>query len=89
MANKYLAGDTSRELPLVRFPIADGSSRDLLCRRESWIIELPNGEVPASQSWTPLILVWPLSIDQAQGQTLDRGKVDLGEIFEKGQAYVT
>lgn len=88
MINKDLAGDTSRKWPLVRFSIADGSSRDLLCQPESWKIELPNGEIQASRSQIPLILAWALSIHKAQGQTLDRVKVDLGRIFEKGQAYV-
>lgn len=88
MIDKDLAGDTSRKWPLVRFSIADGSSRDLLCQPESWKIELPNGEVQASRSQIPLILAWALSIHKAQGQTLDRVKVDLGKIFEKGQAYV-
>lgn len=88
MINKDLAGDTSRKWPLVRFSIADGSSRDLLCQPESWKIELPNGEIQASRSQIPLILAWALSIHKAQGQTLDRVKVDLGKIFEKGQAYV-
>lgn len=88
MLSKDLVGDTSRLWPVVRFAIADGSSRDLLCQNESWKIELPSGEVQASRSQIPLILAWALSIHKAQGQTLERVKVDLGRIFEKGQAYV-
>ena len=79
---------TSRKYPLVRFAIADGTNRDLLCQPETWKVELPNGEVQASRSQVPLILAWALSIHKAQGQTLERVKVDLGKVFEKGQAYV-
>lgn len=50
MVSKYLAGDTSYKLPLVRFAVVDGSFSDLLCRRESCITELLNGEVQASPS---------------------------------------
>lgn len=88
MISRDLVADTSKQWPLVRFALSDGSSRDLLCQRESWKIELPNGEVQASRSQIPLILAWALSIHKAQGQTLERVKVDLGKIFEKGQAYV-
>lgn len=90
MARKRLTDNltTQRKFPLVRFAIADGTSRDLLCQPESWKVELPNGEVQASRSQVPLILAWALSIHKAQGQTLERVKVDLGKVFEKGQAYV-
>lgn len=77
-----------RRYPVVRFSISDGTTRDLLCQPESWKVELPNGEVQASRQQIPLILAWALSIHKAQGQTLDRVKVDLGKVFEKGQAYV-
>jgi len=80
--------NTNQVFPVVRFAIADGTTRDLLCKREDWKVELPNGEVQASRSQVPLILAWALSIHKAQGQTLERVRVDLGRVFEKGQAYV-
>lgn len=82
------AGNVGQKWPVVRFQIADGTSRDLLCQRETWKIEQPNGEVLASRSQVPLILAWALSIHKAQGQTLEKVKVDLRRVFEKGQAYV-
>ena len=88
LINKDLVGETSRKWPLVQFAVSDGTTRVLLCQRESWKIELPNGEVQASRNQVPLILAWALSIHKAQGQTLERVRVDLGKIFEKGQAYV-
>jgi ATP-dependent DNA helicase PIF1 len=80
-------GSTTK-YPLVRFHAVDGSSRELLCVPEDWKVELPTGEIQASRKQLPLILAWALSIHKAQGQTLERVKVDLGKVFEKGQAYV-
>ncbi|ODH21035.1 hypothetical protein ACO22_05738 [Paracoccidioides brasiliensis] len=74
--------------PVVCFVQPDGTERHLLCQPETWKIELPNGEVRAQRTQVPLILAWALSIHKAQGQTLQRVKVDLGRVFEKGQAYV-
>lgn len=77
-----------KELPLVQFTAADGTHRTMLIQPEDWKVELPNGEVQAQRHQLPLILAWALSIHKAQGQTLERVKVDLGKVFEKGQAYV-
>ncbi|KAK9367319.1 PIF1-like helicase-domain-containing protein [Lipomyces kononenkoae] len=81
-------GDASKKWPLVHFTLPDGSIRDVLIMTEIWKIELPNGEIQAQRSQVPLILAWALSIHKAQGQTIERVKVDLGRVFEKGQAYV-
>lgn len=86
--SKELIASTMQLWPLVRFHFPDGTFRELLCMPEMWKIELPNGEIQASRTQVPLILAWALSIHKAQGQTLERVKVDLGKIFEKGQAYV-
>lgn len=74
--------------PLVAFMQPDGTERHMLIQPEAWKIELPNGEVQAQRQQIPLILAWALSIHKAQGQTLQRVKVDLSRVFEKGQAYV-
>ncbi len=78
----------NKEYPIVCFHAVDGTQRTLLCEPEDWKVELPTGELQASRKQLPLILAWALSIHKAQGQTLERVKVDLGKVFEKGQAYV-
>jgi ATP-dependent DNA helicase PIF1 len=86
----YKNGTSSRGrlLPVVGFQLPDGTIREIIVQPEEWKSELPNGEVQAKRSQIPLILAWALSIHKAQGQTLERVKVDLGRVFEKGQAYV-
>ncbi|CZR57272.1 related to PIF1 protein precursor [Phialocephala subalpina] len=88
MAKKESSAKESQMYPLVRFSMPDGTSRDLLVQHEEWKVELPNGEIQAQRRQLPLILAWALSIHKAQGQTLERVKIDLRRVFEKGQAYV-
>lgn len=76
------------KFPVVQFMTTHGSHRVILCQPEDWKVELPNGDVQAKRTQLPLILAWALSIHKAQGQTLERVKVNLGRVFEKGQAYV-
>ncbi|KAK6065082.1 mitochondrial dna helicase [Seiridium cupressi] len=77
-----------KEYPVIQFNATDGTHRVLHIMPEEWKVELPNGDIQAKRTALPLILAWALSIHKAQGQTLERVKVDLGKIFEKGQAYV-
>ncbi|KNZ80122.1 DNA repair and recombination protein pif1, mitochondrial, partial [Termitomyces sp. J132] len=74
--------------PVVEFITPGGGKRSMLVMPEVWKVELPNGEIQVSRTQLPLILAWAMSIHKSQGQTLDRVKVDLGKVFEKGQAYV-
>lgn len=64
----------------------------LKCSCSVDLIRMPlsdgDGETEAERNAVPLILAWALSIHKSQGQTIERLKVDLGSIFEKGQAYV-
>lgn len=83
-----MASSTAQLWPLVRFTTAAGYHIDRLITRERWATELPDGEVQAYRRQIPLILAYAISIHKAQGQTLSRVRVDLGKVFEKGQAYV-
>lgn len=85
---KSAAGGGAQLYPVVQFIAIDGTSRTVLCQPEEWKVELPNGQIQAKRTQLPLILAWALSIHKAQGQTLERVSVDLGRVFEKGQAYV-
>lgn len=76
--------------PRTAWPIVEfikGKQRFLLPPMD-FSVENANGKVEASRSQIPLILAWALSIHKSQGQTLERVKIDIGDIFECGQAYV-
>ena len=77
-SNEREGNTIGQKYPVVQFTGVDGVSRTILCQPEEWKVELPNGEIQAKRSQLPLILAWALSIHKAQGQTLERVKVDLG-----------
>lgn len=76
----------SRKYPVVNFKFANNTDRRVLMVPETWKVELPTGEVQASRKQVPLILAYAISIHKAQGQTIEKVKVDLGKVFERGQA---
>ncbi|CAO3579342.1 unnamed protein product [Absidia cylindrospora] len=74
----------SRHYPVVRF----ANGREHVIENEYWSMNLPDGTEIATRAQVPLVLAWAMSIHKSQGQTLDRVKVDLGQAFEDGMAYV-
>ncbi|EOR01180.1 hypothetical protein E3P92_01743 [Wallemia ichthyophaga] len=80
--------DQGTAYPLVHFLLPNGGYRELLCVPDVWRTEGVNGKIEASRNQVPLILAWSMSIHKSQGQTLERVKVDLSSIFERGQCYV-
>lgn len=55
---------------------------------ERFPVDLPGAKAGLERNQLPLMLCWALSIHKAQGQTIQRLKVDLRNIFEAGQVYV-
>ena len=70
--------------PVVDFP----SGRKRLIPPHEFTIENADGMMQALRSQVPLILAWAISIHKSQGQTIQRVRVDLGRVFEKGQGTV-
>ncbi|KIK71392.1 hypothetical protein GYMLUDRAFT_332386 [Collybiopsis luxurians FD-317 M1] len=79
--NEGVKFGNSDKWPLVEF--AGGIL--LLCAPTSFTVEGFMGNEEAKRVQVPLILAWGLSMHKSQGQTMERVKVDLGRVFEKGQ----
>ncbi|KXS10122.1 glycoside hydrolase family 18 protein [Gonapodya prolifera JEL478] len=58
----------------------DHSRTNFEMDREEWTLE-QNGEILARRRQIPLVLAWATSVHKAQGQTLDRLKVDLRSVL--------
>ncbi|KXS15708.1 hypothetical protein M427DRAFT_320796 [Gonapodya prolifera JEL478] len=74
---KVVGFSEDSRLPIVRF---DRYALDLELEQEEWTLE-QNGQVVARRRQIPLVLAWATSVHKAQGQTLDRLKVDLRSVL--------
>ena len=68
-----------------KWPIVNFHGHEVLCPPAQWEVNNAEGQPQAQRAQVPLILAWALSIHKSQGQTLDRVRVNLDRIFEKGQ----
>ena len=68
-----------------RWPVVRFGQREVLCVPAQFEVNAASGGVQARRSQVPLILAWALSIHKSQGQTLERVRVNMQRVFEKGQ----
>jgi ATP-dependent DNA helicase PIF1 len=60
-----------------------------IVKEEEWTDETPLYKlVRARRTQIPLVLSWAITIHKSQGQSIERLKIDLSRVFERGQTYV-
>lgn len=74
--------------PFVKWSIASNRFYHELMLPDTFVVDLPGNNSGLQRSQLPIMLCWALSIHKSQGQTIQRLKVDLRNIFEAGQVYV-
>lgn len=80
---------TSDIYPVVCFKDRLGNDLCILVTPEDFTVEAGAGtKKELRRTQLPLLLSWAMSIHKSQGQTIQRLRVDLRRIFEKGQVYV-
>lgn len=78
---------TNNTIPVVAFVLADGSLHTRAISYEVWESRYPNHRLRYSRKQLPLILAWAVTVHKSQGQTIQRLRVDLDDVFEAGQVY--
>lgn len=78
----------SQLYPVVNFKSRQGLNSVIVVLPEAFTIDVGVGKKEITRTQLPLLLSWAMSIHKAQGQTIQRLRVDLRRIFEKGQVYV-
>ncbi|CCE62806.1 hypothetical protein TPHA_0D01660 [Tetrapisispora phaffii CBS 4417] len=76
------------KFPYVKWTLPLGRFHHELMLPDNFVVDLPGSHSALQRSQIPIMLCWALSIHKSQGQTLQRLKVDLRNIFEAGQIYV-
>ena len=77
----------TESMPIVRFDLANGKTFTRPMKRELWESVSSSGQLLASRRQVPLMLAWAVTIHKSQGQTIQRVKADVGDVFESGQLY--